>query len=163
MDRDWARLGSALQNARQATEPPLRQEDVAKRLGVSRTTVQNIERGKVYARVQPVHREYGRLVGWSTGSVDRVLAGGDPVMREGQDEGDFVPMPASLKSGDLPARVVHELERDGQLIEATVIRLTPDATLTAVVRGRPDASPEEIRRSVRAWLEAQERIDDTGA
>lgn len=75
MDRDWARLGSALRAARD--DLGLGQLHVAERIGVKRGALRNVERGEI-SRVTPTVREYARIVGWTDASIDAVLSGGEP-------------------------------------------------------------------------------------
>ncbi len=75
MDRDWARLGSALRAARE--DLGLGQKEVADRIGVSRNALRNTEIGEI-SRVTPTVREYARIVGWTEASIDVVLNGGEP-------------------------------------------------------------------------------------
>src|SRR5688572_10212326 len=82
MTLDWQRLGQALKATRSKTRDArgakLTQEQAAVELGVSRSVIQNIERGIGFDKPTPTIREYARRLGWAEGSVDRVLAGGDP-------------------------------------------------------------------------------------
>jgi DNA-binding XRE family transcriptional regulator len=63
MDEATKRLGTALQAAREGRRPKLTQPAAADALGVSRSTVQNIEAGR-FAKVNPTIREYVKLLGW---------------------------------------------------------------------------------------------------
>jgi transcriptional regulator with XRE-family HTH domain len=157
----WVRLGAALAAARDAAG--LKQEDVSQKLGVSRATVQNIEYGKGAKRITPGMRAYARLVGWTDDSIETVLADGEPTTADVREDGAKSPAgPREVPTGDLPLRIVQELaEGDGPLLDATTITLsTPGsrARMTVVVRGEPDASPEEIRDALLAWRRAERRL-----
>ncbi|MFG7942936.1 helix-turn-helix domain-containing protein [Streptomyces cacaoi] len=161
MDRDWARLGSELASARKHALD-LTQTEIAKQLGVSRSAVQGIERGDA-KRVSPTMRAYARAVGWADESIDAVLAGGNPTSAEPhgtetEPASDAAPTAGEAPS-DLPLRVMHGL-REGALLDATVIELptNADVRMTVVVRGSPDASPEEIRRALEAWERAERHL-----
>jgi transcriptional regulator with XRE-family HTH domain len=164
MERDWKRLGKALAEAREAAR--LTQVQVADRLGVSRTPIQAIERGhtkgKPFTRISGTMRGYARLVGWVDGSIETVLAGGEPTVQAPAD-----PQPQARSAPDemsgLPLAILDQLRGGGPLIDATVIPLPStrsDAHMTIVVRGEPDASPEEIRDALLAWRKAQRHLQN---
>lgn len=155
MDLDWQRLGKALQATRRHRTPKVTQEQAAAELGVSRSVIQNIERGIGFDKPTPTIREYARLLGWADGSIDRVLAGGestlasDPAVRpEGQ-------LPAL--SG-LPVRIQHELEQDGELVDSIVISLPGGGSAVVVVKNPTDATPEQRQRNLDAWLSMQPKL-----
>ncbi|MGW2908801.1 helix-turn-helix domain-containing protein, partial [Streptomyces sp. NPDC001204] len=75
MDEDTKRLGEALQAAREGRRPKLTQPEAAEQLGISRTTVQNIEAGR-FSKVNRTIRDYAALLGWPDGAIERVPAGG---------------------------------------------------------------------------------------
>lgn len=153
----WERLGSALKAAR--TDAGITQEEMAVDLGVSRATIQKLERGGLHTKVTPTMRAFARRVGWSDGSVDIVLAGGDPIPGEaaaGRDE-DAAKV-ISQESTGLPLRVVDELEDDGPLLDSIVIPLGEDGRMVVVVKGKPGASPDEIKRNLEAWRKAQRHL-----
>jgi transcriptional regulator with XRE-family HTH domain len=149
MERDWARLGRALAKAREAAD--LIQREVAARIGVSKTPIQAIERGTGFKTITGTVREYARLVGWAEGSVEAVLAGGEPTLvSEGFDR--------RPRLQELPLSVVDQLQGEGPLIAATVMSLPPKtagASMTIVVQQVPDASPEQIRDALDAWRKTQ--------
>lgn len=148
MQRDWARLGAALKASR--TARGTNQVDMGERIGVGRSAVQNIERGDV-KKISPSIRAYAREVGWQPGSIESVLAGGEPNLEPA------TPAPAETPAGeappaDLPLRIVRELEK-GELLDSTVIPLSDDGDgrMVIVVRGQPDATPEQIKRALLLW------------
>lgn len=161
MERDWARLGKAFAAAREAAA--LTQTEVAERIGVTRTPIQAIERGTAFKKVTGTMRSYARVVGWTAGSIEQVLAGGDPAYEEASAS---APQREALSS--LPLAILDQLKGDGPLIDATVISLPSakaDVHMTIVVRGEPNATPEEIRDALLAWRRTQRRLqnlDDEG-
>ncbi|WP_018384627.1 helix-turn-helix domain-containing protein [Wenjunlia vitaminophila] len=160
MSTDWERLGRELVEARKALG--LTQRQVADRIGVSRTPIQSIERGDPRAKPTGTMRSYARLVGWQDGSLEAVLAGREPI-REGAPEGR--PARQAPEVDDLPVLVAEEL-REGALLGATVLDLTElgsDARMIVIMKGRPDASPEEIRRDLLAWRRTQRHLGKLGA
>ncbi|MFL0393517.1 helix-turn-helix transcriptional regulator [Streptomyces albus] len=160
MGSDWVRLGTELASARKRAD--LTQEEMAERLGVSRSAIQTIERG-ASKRVTSTIRAYAQAVGWDDGSVRHVLAGNAPssTKPEGpQAEPDEAAPETGAPPADLPLRVVRSLS-EGRLIDTAVINLPTsgsDMRLTVVVRGNPDASPEEIMKALEAWERAERHL-----
>ena len=152
MGRDWKRLARAIEGARVAGN--LTQVALAHKADVSESTIQNLESGGECKRVPASLHKVERALGWTVGSGERVLAGGDPETAE-----ESAPPPTGL-----PLRIVQELE-DGPLLDATVLDLTPlgsSARMIVVVKGAPNASPEQIRSDLLAWARAQERLESLG-
>jgi DNA-binding XRE family transcriptional regulator len=147
MDEATQRLGSELQAAREGRRPKLTQPAAAEQLGVSRTTVQNIEGGK-FSKVNSTIREYARLLGWDDGALDRVLEGGSPeVTTPTEPTSDKGAVQATPTLG-LPPAVEYEL-RSSETLEAGVIPLGPDEDdghIIVVLQGRKGATPEELAR-----------------
>lgn len=156
MDWDWALLGKALQASRE--REGITQEDMADALGVGRSTIQYIEVGHPYKRPTPTIRAFARKVGWADGSVEAVLEGGHPTPAGNAFESMGEPIVQPVSDSRLPLVIVDELEEDGPLLDATVIPLGPDARMVIVVKGNPDASPEEMRRTVDAWRKAKRHL-----
>lgn len=164
MERDWKRLGQAFAMAREAAQ--LTQVQVAEHLGVTRTPIQAIERGhtkgKPFTRISGTMRSYARLVGWDDGSIETILDGGDPTVHEPAPAGHPHSDEPDSRSG-LPLAILDQLKGDGPLIDATVIPLPSggaDVHMTIVVRGEPDASPEEIRAALIAWRKTQRHLQN---
>ena len=163
MDPDWTRLGKALQAARRAPSIGLTQEEMAVALGVGRSVIQLIEGGKEYKKPTPAMRTYAARVGWAEGSVERVLAGGDPILTgqletEPPAKADQEAPAESAADAGLPLRIVHELKTRGDLLDTAVIPLGDGASMVVVVKGKPGASQEEIARNLEAWREAQGQL-----
>jgi transcriptional regulator with XRE-family HTH domain len=160
-DWDWVRLGQALKAARKA-EGIAKQEHMAAALGVGRSTIQMIERGHSYSKIQPTHRAFAQRVGWTAESVQAVLEGGPPELRnEPEDSAESAEpqAPVTAEGTRLPLRIVDELSDNGPLLDTTVIQLGGDARMVVVIKGKPDASPEEIRRNLEAWRRAQPHLE----
>lgn len=78
--QDWTRLGRMLRQARIAAGIK-RQSDLAAAVGLSTKTIGNYERGREPDTAPTVPDGYHAVatrLGWAPGSVERVLAGGDP-------------------------------------------------------------------------------------
>jgi DNA-binding XRE family transcriptional regulator len=158
MDEDTKRLGSELQAAREGRRPKLTQEAVAEQLGVGRTTVQNIERGK-FTKVTPTIREFARIVGWPDGAADRVFAGG-PVLAVASPPEISPEAPTELRALGLSPAVEYEL-RSGETLESMVISLGPeesDGHLIVALQGRKGATPEEVARIVARYRKVRPRL-----
>jgi DNA-binding XRE family transcriptional regulator len=158
MDEQTTRLGEAIQEAREAKRPRLTQPQAAEQLGVSRTTVQNIERGR-FTKVTPTVREYARLVGLPAGAVDTIMAGGSPPPSlELVDASAEEPETATrFGTFGLAPAVEYEL-RQGQTLESMVINLGPDENdghLIVALQGRKDSSPEEVARIAARFRKAR--------
>jgi DNA-binding XRE family transcriptional regulator len=150
---DTKRLGMHLQASREARRPRLTQPEAAEKLGVSRTTVQNIEAGKV-TKVNRTVRDYAKLLGWPDGAAERVAAGG-PAPGEVPDTAE--PESAEAVSLPLPPAVEYEL-RQSETLEAAVINLGPDEDdghVIVVLQGRKGASPEEMARIAERYRKAR--------
>ncbi|MFJ6566540.1 helix-turn-helix domain-containing protein [Streptomyces sp. NPDC091292] len=166
MDRDrdrWARLGRAFAEAREAIG--LSQDQVAGRIGVTRTTIQSIERGHVGGkpptRVTGTMREYARLVGWTEDSITRVLNGSKPEREPTTSASPEQKAPSAEPSGaGLPAAVELEL-RQGETLESAVLHLGPeqsDARVVVVLKGSPDITPEELEEMMKQWRKARRHL-----
>lgn len=172
MERDWARLGRAFAEAREAAG--LKQTEVAERIGVTRTPIQTIERGgvkgKPLKKISPTMRSYARILQWTDDSIEKTLGGGSPDVKTGETAVASAPSGDANPFANLPLAIVDQLQNGGPLIEAKVIALPStrsDVHLTIVVQGEPGASAEEIRDALFAWRKAQRHLqnlgDETGA
>ncbi|MCR8574739.1 helix-turn-helix transcriptional regulator [Streptomyces sp. Isolate_219] len=167
MERDWTRLGAALKVAREACS--YTQAAVAEMIGVKRGTMRNIENGDI-ARVTPTVRAYARAVGWDEGSVDAVLAGGMPTEAPAarSPEARDVAAAESIAVAapeELPLRVQAAL-REGPLIDTAVINLPgdddgPEGQMVVIVKGRNGATPEQLKRALLRWEEAETKLRRT--
>lgn len=164
MERDWERLGEALQAARRAAD--LSQEDMATELGVGRSTIQKIERGHEFEKPTLAIRAYARRVGWTEGSVDQVLAGGGPnhihvasaELGAARSSSEGVLSEGAVSR--LPVRIVDAIENEGALVDTAVIPLGNGGNMVVVVKGTPGATPDEIKAALDAWLRAQPQLQE---
>lgn len=171
---DWKRLGDALAAAREGITPRVSQEEAARTLGLGRSTIQKMERGHPYQKIQPSHRVYARWLGWTDDSIEAVLSGGEPTMRAVEHAGEpeaeaLASPPASV--GGLSVRILEALTQGGPLLDSDVIkfRSTSGREVTAVVVARTEeGTPEELSRDLRefqARMEAMrsEETDDSSS
>lgn len=159
MATKWTRLGEKLKAARTVLD--IEQQQIAVAIGVGRGAIGNIERGDI-AKMTPTIREYARIVGWTDDSPERVLAGGEPVLRDADPEaaGSGQGRGAAL---DLAVDVQESL-RQGPLLQSQVVEVkTPAGKVraTIVLRGEDGQSPEELLAALRA-VRVQVSADETG-
>ncbi|MEV2249355.1 helix-turn-helix transcriptional regulator [Streptomyces sp. NPDC050147] len=162
MDEDSKLLGSELQASREGRRPKLLQPDVGVALGVSRTTIQNIENGK-FKKISPTIREYAELLGWPEGAVDHVFAGGRLADFDAAGAPDAEPEPAP--SLGLSPAVEYEL-RSGDVLGSQVINLGPDeedGQIIVVLQGKKGASKEEVARVAARFRKARRHLQGIGA
>ena len=168
MDEATQRLGSALQAAREGRRPKLTQPAAAAQLGVSRTTVQNIEAGK-FNKVNSTIREYAQLLDWDKQAVDRVLAGGSPTARppEADGSGEVAPSGATPNTAGLGLSPAIEYElRTSDVLDTAVINLGPDEDdghVIVVLQGRKGATPEEVARIAARYRKARRALQGLAA
>ncbi|MFI8942663.1 helix-turn-helix domain-containing protein [Streptomyces syringium] len=162
MDRDWARLGQAVQAARK--KMGLTQAQLGEQLEVSRATVQLIEHGKEFVNVTRTHRALEPIFGWCRGSVEAVLNGGEPTPLSADAPDSATEAEQGEESQELLPLRIRQALGDGHLLDSTVIDLPaegsdePDAQIVIVVRSKPDATPERMRQSVAAWERVERQL-----
>jgi transcriptional regulator with XRE-family HTH domain len=141
VDGDWNRLGKALAACRNSRG--LSQTDFGRMAGISRTTVQGIERGKPMKRLTSALRRYAAGVGWPDGALEDVLAG-----RE------FTPRPRgdvrSASPNGLPLRVAHAIA-EGKVLDTRIVPLTPHADAVILVMAKPAATNPQMRTALATW------------
>ena len=137
-DDGWARLGEAIRDRRRALG--MSQLELAQAAGISEAMLRVIERAR-RTNVRPATLgAVARALGWTRDSVDRVLAGGDPVLDEDRD------------------RSVAELKRQVAELQARLDEVERDLGLDAESRARRNrisaraaaAASAAARRAVRS-------------
>lgn len=165
MDRDWVRLGSALKSDREAQG--FTQKEVAQHLDASVSSIQVIERGQSFSKPTRTIRKFAKLLAWTDGSVDQVLAGGDPnhVTASGSASASVREVPADAEFDDqrLPLRIVHELKDDGALLDTSVIKIGAKGRAVIIVKGEPGVSPDELVEELQAWARTRARMESADA
>ncbi|QQC89871.1 helix-turn-helix domain-containing protein [Streptomyces alfalfae] len=158
-------LGSELQASREGRRPKLLQPEVAEALGVSRTTIQNVEAGK-FKRISATVRRYAQYLGWPDGAVEHVAAGGRlcdfhasaHIAASAED-------PAPPQSLGLSPAVEYEL-RAGDVLDSQVINLGPDeedGQIIVVLQGKKGASQEEVARVAARYRRARRHLQGIAA
>ncbi|MGW3847130.1 helix-turn-helix domain-containing protein [Streptomyces fagopyri] len=162
MDQDYARLGEQLKAAREQKRPRISQSYVAAELGVGRSTIYKMESGEG-AKVTPTTLlAYARLLGWTEDSLDRVLAGGDPVATD-SDAGAAAQH--AVPGVELSPAVEYEL-RSGKVLDSQVFNLGPDdadGQIIVVLQGKKDATPEEAERVAARYRRARRHLQGLAA
>lgn len=154
MSHDWAQMAAAAKRARE--DRGLTQLQLAELLGVSESTIQNVEDPKRVWRRRPptyglIEREF-----WTPGSVTAVLAGGQPTEkpRAALESSD-----AKVARPQLPLRVQHELDRE--VVDTEIIELRRGGLKMVVVLTRDvdDTSDEDqLSEDYAEWSRVQREI-----
>lgn len=149
---DWERLGRAFAAGRE--EVGLTQVSAAKALGVSRTPIQAIERGRQsngqpFIKVTQTMRAYARLIGWTEESPALILDGQGP-----EQATQPVPEVQADHHSDLPPAVDREL-RSGKTLDHAVVNLggesDDDTRLIVVLKGAEGLSEDELDELWLKW------------
>lgn len=153
----WAALATAIRAAREARG--LTQEALADLAGIHEGSVQNLESGKARTRIPPSLTKVEPHLGWETGSGRAILDGGEP-RPAAEGPAKTAAGKGALRRGDLPLRVVDELDSSDPLLDSAVIQLpgVNGARMTVVVRGKAGASPQEIQDALLAWRKAERNL-----
>lgn len=154
MDRDWARLSRHIAGAREALGLP--QPAFAAELGVGRSAIQKLESGHEYRKPTPLHRAVERRFGWATGSVEAILAGGEPERLAGDSpEGSPVEEGVDALLDDLTARVKGAL-LGGQVADATAVPMGEGSVVLIWKAGADqELTPAQQRELERKWSRIQ--------
>jgi transcriptional regulator with XRE-family HTH domain len=162
MIRDWERLAEAIKAARKARG--WTQKDLAATARVGFSTVQRLESGKPASRTPASLPHVERALGWAHGSVEDILAGGEPTPEgtpEGQLELTQVRGTAPTLAAGMPLRVIQELT-EGEVLDTEVLDLSRPGSDTRMVvvikRGATDASPDQIREDLEVWTRVQREL-----
>lgn len=150
MATKWTRLGQKLRAAR--TAAGIEQQQIAAGIGVKRGAVWNVEQGKI-VKITPTVRKYAHLVGWTDDSPERVLAGGEPVLRGDSRQSEPIDEAKGRALAHDLAVDVQESLRRGPLLKSQVVQVdTPSGKVlaTIVLRGQDGMSPEDLLASLRA-------------
>lgn len=157
MTQQWDRLGASLKAGREALR--LTQAEVAQRIGIERNSLRLIETG-TSKRVTNTIRAYAREIGWADGSIEAVLAGGEPEV----DSPPVLVFPKrSAEQPDLglSPRLYRDLQQ-GHVLENVLIDLTPSGSLgvAVVLIERPgvEVTEEQQAADMRTWSRVQRQL-----
>ncbi|WNI15921.1 hypothetical protein [Actinacidiphila sp. ITFR-21] len=149
MDGDWVRVGRAVETAREGLG--LTQKGLGELAdGAGRTVIQTIERGHKFKKVTKTLRNVELALGWKRGSVENILAGGDALPSDELAERNSIGRSAQGAYAGLPLRVANTLA-EGVTLDTTILPLTDYAAMVVVVKGKPTATPEQLRLALLAW------------
>lgn len=129
------------------------QQQLAAAARVSESTVQNLEDEAYEYKRRPSTLPQIEAVFWEPGSIDAVLAGGDPTPKTDAPA-------ASPPSGRLPLRVQHELN-EGDVVDTEIVTLGRGGMKMVVVITRDTASQvddETMRRDFAEWSRVQREL-----
>ncbi|WP_329131413.1 helix-turn-helix domain-containing protein [Streptomyces sp. NBC_01476] len=163
MSGNWTRLGIAVRDARETRS--LTQAELGDLVGVGATTIANIERARV-KKISPTLRAIAREFGWGAGSIEGILAGGDPLpatpghLNAPVVQPDADP-PAVIGTEGLGLRVVEALAA-GTTLDSTVIPLGPNGEMVVIVKGKPTASRAQLRAELEAWEQREGHLRRLG-
>lgn len=164
-NRDWGRLGAAVRSAREALG--LSQEQLAAVAGVSRSTVQGLERGRVPKSEAPSSLPHiERALGWPAGTALEVAEGAEAPDVNAPKNVSLARPPAMARDGmldRLPAQIREELQA-GEVLGVDVVDLGPTSAGTRMIvvvkrdEGGPEPDPEAIREAMEAWKAKQREL-----
>ncbi|WP_217235396.1 helix-turn-helix transcriptional regulator [Streptomyces sp. AC555_RSS877] len=156
---DWERLGRAFAAGRE--DVGLTQVSAARALGVTRTPIQAIERGRQsngqpFSKVTQTMRGYAQLVGWTADSPTLILNGQEP--KPATQPGSASEIDAR---SDLPSAVDREL-RSGKTLDHAVVHLgtneDDDTRLIVVLQGAENMTEDEIDAAWQKWRQTRRRL-----
>lgn len=168
MDRDWTRLASAVRAVRGARD--LTQEEFAAAVGISKTSLQTIERGSGFTRLpSSIYKLEAYIDEWPAGTIDRLLAGQDPAATlepSGVASTATVGTP-TIRSAvrdrafaeGMPLRIAQALT-EGEVVDTAVLDLSRDGSGSSLVLvlkrdDAENADPEQLRRDLEVWTRMQ--------
>jgi transcriptional regulator with XRE-family HTH domain len=161
MARDWKRLGEAIKSARRSLGG-ITQQDLADAAGVSKSTIQALEAGRVGDNPPPSLAHIERVFGWPRGTGTEVADGAAAPAPDGL----HVQLPAPTSGTDwadqLPRLVREELQGNA-ILDADVIDVGRDgAPLKLVVLAISEKStsltPEELKAAQEQWQRSRRKL-----
>ncbi|MFJ4356854.1 helix-turn-helix domain-containing protein [Streptomyces massasporeus] len=156
---DWKRLGREFAARRE--EVGLTQVSAAQALGVSRSPIQAIERGRQsngqpFTKITQTMRAFAQLIGWTENSPRLVLEGQGP-----EPATHPVSEATPENQSDLPAAVDREL-RSGKTIDHTVVHLgggdDDDTRIIVVLKGAEGLTEEELDELWQKWRRTRRHL-----
>lgn len=146
----WNRLALAFRDSRLAQE--LTQEEAAARAGISRGSLQNLERGGRRLRMATVNA-MAKALRWPPSHVDDILAG------RAQGAPSELIVEAVADTSGLPLLIQRELDQ-GPLLDAQVMHFGGESGARAIVvlRGSSDMTDEQIEEAFQAWRRLRKNV-----
>lgn len=150
MDGDWLRLGGVIRAARK--RKGLSQVRLGDAIGVKRTVIQTIERGHEFQSVTATLRDIERILEWGQGSIEHILDGGDPLPSDTPGNRYYTKHARQDSGGELPVRISRALT-EGTTLDTAILPLSPNTEMVVVVKGKPNATHDQIMAALTAWEE----------
>lgn len=158
MNADWERLAEALRRRRD--DLGFTQVQLAEMVGVTDTTIRNLEGGRTFTRPPSSLPGVERALGWAPGSARAILDGGEPTLISPKPVPENPQQPLS----GLPASILDELA-GGEVYATDIHNLTQGdgITIITVAVRRPGEAGEQVsaeqrRRNFRAWSRVQRQL-----
>jgi len=175
MNMDWKKLAGAVRAARSARG--LSQEEFADLAGISKSSLQTIERGHEFARIPgSVYKIEGYLDEWPQGTAERILGGAEPPGRVGPAGVESsatvgaptlspvvrAPVRDRAFADGMPLRIAQELT-EGEVVDTAVLDLSRSgggSSLVLVLKrdDAEDADPEQLKRDLEVWTRMQRAL-----
>jgi transcriptional regulator with XRE-family HTH domain len=161
MAQDWKRLAEAVRHERRRRG--LTQKALADSAGVVEASVQKLERGDGYERRPTAPYAVAEAFGWTRGSIESILAGGEPMSASPREAASAEPPIEPTFARGMPLRIQEALQR-GDIVDTEVLEFGPDGSgmeMVVVLRrrdGEPPVDPEVMRRGLEQWTRAQPQI-----
>lgn len=163
MSLDWSRLGSAIRTARISLG--LSQEDLAAAAGISRSTVQGLERGRQpRGRTPHTLPTLERFFGWPPGTAISVAEGHQAPPAHPPTGQTATPSEDASLIGRLPLQIQEELRR-GEILGVDVVDLGPTESggrLIVIAKrdGGEEPDPDQLRELLAEWQRRQRGLRD---
>jgi len=159
MSADWERLADAIKRRREALG--FTQVKLAELVGVTDTTIRNLEGGRQFTRPPSSLPSVERALGWAPGSARAVMAGGEPTV-----EADAAPVDVNSRY-EIEEPPADAPEGVGMIVRNTVIAvvgvLAPDTPLSEVQKIEARALEAVLERGGRPLQRHREAFKDTEA
>lgn len=156
MSQDWKRLAEAIRAARKARG--WTQSDLAEAAGIGFSSLQRLESGKPFTRMPPSVAPVERALGWTVGSAELVLVGGDPRSLQDAAQGADERSAVQVARMRLPVMVEYELAH-GELVDSPVIEVRPGLKVVMLVIRDPEGSAvDEVASDIQAWTRVQRKL-----
>jgi transcriptional regulator with XRE-family HTH domain len=156
MDGDWLRLGGVIRAARK--RKGLSQVRLGDSIGVKRTVIQTIERGHEFQSVTATLRDIERILEWGQGSIEHILDGGEPLPPDSPNNRYYTRHVRPEAGGELPVRISRALA-EGVTLDTAIVALSPNTEMVVVVKGKPDATHDQIEAALAAWEKRGGHLD----
>lgn len=122
--------------------------------GAGRTVIQTIERGHKFKKVTKTLLNVEHALGWKRGSVESILAGGEPLPSDEFGELDSNGQLGKEAYRGLPLRVAHAI-LEGVTLDTAIVPLTENTSMVIVLKSKSNATHEEMKSAMQLWEEGE--------